>query len=121
MNSGPDRTSFCEGCPVERAIATGDYQCEYRQPKIGKTWDIKACPVFDEQGKISSIVELRTDISDRILLEEQFFQAQKMEAIGRLAGGVAHDFNNMLSVILGFAELAKVKAPEDGEFSGVSG
>ena len=111
------QNSPCEECPVERAIATGDYQSEDRQQKIGKTWDIKACPVFDEQGKISSIVELRTDISDRVLLEEQFFQAQKMEAIGRLAGGVAHDFNNMLSVILGFAEMAKAKAPETGEFS----
>ncbi len=113
----PGQNSLCEGCPVERAISTGDYQCEYRKSKIDKTWDIKACPVFDEQGKISSIVELRTDISDRVLLEEQFFQAQKMEAIGRLAGGVAHDFNNMLSVILGFAEMAKAKAPETGEFS----
>lgn len=60
----------------------------------------------DEKGRVTGALSTARDITDQKNLEEQFRQAQKIDAVGRLAGGVAHDFNNMLGVILGHAEMA---------------
>ncbi len=62
-------------------------------------------PVKDESGQIVNYVAVKRDVTKEALLQKQLLQAQKMEALGTLAGGVAHDFNNILTVVMGFAEL----------------
>jgi len=62
--------------------------------------DANLSPVIDEAGMIVNYVGVKRDVTREALLEQQLLQAQKLEAIGRLAGGVAHDFNNILAVIL---------------------
>jgi two-component system cell cycle sensor histidine kinase/response regulator CckA len=62
-------------------------------------------PLKDAHGVLTNFVGVQTDVTARRQLEAQFLQAQKMEAVGRLAGGVAHDFNNLLSVVLSYAEI----------------
>lgn len=62
-------------------------------------------PVVDRSGEITNYVAIKRDITDQLKLEAQYQQAQKMESVGRLTGGVAHDFNNILSVIIGYSEM----------------
>ncbi|HTZ83661.1 MAG TPA: PAS domain S-box protein [Candidatus Acidoferrales bacterium] len=63
-------------------------------------------PVRDGAGQITHFISNGRDLTERLRLEAQLLQAQKMDAVGRLAGGVAHDFNNLLTIITSYSELA---------------
>jgi signal transduction histidine kinase len=70
-----------------------------------RTWLTSCFPIITADGELFGVGVAVTDVTEVKRLEAQFLQAQKMEAVGRLAGGVAHDFNNLLTVISSYAEL----------------
>ncbi|HEY7613974.1 MAG TPA: PAS domain S-box protein [Gemmatimonadales bacterium] len=69
-----------------------------------RSMEVRAVPVLDDQGRIREWVGAHTDITDRVQAEEQLSQAQRLQAVGTLAGGVAHEVNNQLMAVLGFGE-----------------
>ncbi len=70
-------------------------------------------PIKDQQGAIVGHAAIKRDMTEQILLEEELQQAGKMEAVGELAGGVAHDFNNCLTVIMASAQMLRQKMATD--------
>lgn len=85
------------------------------QRKDGTTYreDATISPVCDAAGRITNYVAVKRDMTQVAKLEDQLRQSQKMEAVGLLAGGVAHDFNNILQVINGYSTLAEDYIEED--------
>ncbi|MFW9257471.1 response regulator [Nostoc sp. CALU 546] len=101
-----------------QAITKGKWQGELTKlTKMGKEilvasrWSL----VCDEQGKPKSILTVDTDITEKKHLEAQLFRAQRLESIGTLASGIAHDLNNILTPILAGAQLLPLKFPDADE------
>jgi len=67
--------------------------------------ELEIAPVFDRNGRCTHFVAIERDITERLALEAQLRQSQRLESVGQLTGGVAHDFNNLLTVVLGNADL----------------
>ncbi|HEX6576056.1 MAG TPA: PAS domain S-box protein [Gemmatimonadaceae bacterium] len=101
---------------VIRGGKTIDKERQVRRKDGSVTWiSVRSAPIRNAHGRITHIVASSIDISERRRLEAQYRHAQKMEAVGRLAGGVAHDFNNMLTVIKGHTEFLSRSLPAEGE------
>jgi two-component system cell cycle sensor histidine kinase/response regulator CckA len=104
-----------EQCPwcVHQRVMNGEHvKSEIISPKDKKTYQVSNSPIFHLDGSVSKLTIFR-DNTEIKKIEAQLQQAQKLESVGRLAGGVAHDYNNALSVIIGYAELALEDAGPD--------
>jgi signal transduction histidine kinase/ActR/RegA family two-component response regulator len=97
---------------------------ELVDPLSGNCYEIRSLARSDHPRGEGGIVHVIRDVTarkkmeqEKELLQFQFLQSQKMESVGRLAGGVAHDFNNILTAILGYSEIARLRATHDEKLS----
>jgi PAS domain S-box-containing protein len=100
-------------------IRLGDVQAHSTNENLTKDGRTITCnwfntPLLDDDGNFTGLLCLAQDVTERKALEAQFLQAQKMEVVGQLAGGVAHDFNNLQAVIMSCCQLLDDDAPFSG-------
>ena len=99
----------CRECPTIKTIQDGKVHesvIEKIQKNKIRKYRILSSPITDARGMVTAAIGMVEDITEKVEIEKKRHQSQKLEAIGTLAGGVAHDFNNILSAIIGYTELA---------------
>ncbi len=100
----------------EKALLDPSRKILHSKAGIERTISMNGSTIEDENG-LRGIVVVFRDITEEVILQQKLRHSQKMDAIGQLAGGVAHDFNNMLGGIMGAAELLALEIPDDEELS----
>ena len=107
-----DLDEICPWCTHYKSQQSEYYESEIVSPKDNRSYHVSNSPIIHGDGSISKMTIYR-DTTDLKKLETQLQQSQKMEAIGTLAGGVAHDLNNILGGLVGYPELLLLQLPED--------
>ncbi|HLP87513.1 MAG TPA: PAS domain S-box protein [Nostocaceae cyanobacterium] len=105
-----------EGVALRTVVESGTWQGELKKfTKSGQEIIVESrwTLMFDNSGNPKSILTVETDITEKKQLQEQFYRTQRLESIGTLAGGIAHDLNNILTPILGSAQLLKGRFSQD--------
>lgn len=110
-----DAAAMAQGLRQVTARDTSQFVLEYAcHGPSEQRWFIARVTCFESPDGLRVVIA-HENITERKRLEDQLRQSHKMEAIGTLAGGIAHEFNNALSAILGFAELVQFEVPQEGE------
>jgi two-component system cell cycle sensor histidine kinase/response regulator CckA len=106
----PKRREELKTLAAEHGVAK-DFECQVYRKNGSKMWISANMRAIFKDGVVVRFEGMNEDITERKQLEGQLLQAQKMEAVGQLAGGVAHDFNNALGVITGYSDLLQINLP----------
>lgn len=105
-------------CPLEDVLESAEKKVVERVNEcMAGTFQISVFPILSDEGEVVRMVYMAKDITERQQLEAEVRRAQKMDAVGTLAGGLAHDFKNLLQMIIGYSELISIKfKPEDSVY-----
>ncbi len=103
----------CDHCPVRNSFSSGLEEQSQHVAEDGKYYDIRAFPIKDDRGKVTSVIEVISDISEKMKLQADAAQAAHLASVGELAAGVAHEINNPINSIINYAQILHDEAEVD--------
>jgi PAS domain S-box-containing protein len=98
-------TSPCKDCPAIRSFRTGKAESNQLSTPDGRFWDIRAFPIKDESGRVKNVIEVATDITEKVNLQTETMRTRQLASLGELAAGVAHEINNPINNIINYAQI----------------
>ncbi|MBS1112584.1 MAG: hypothetical protein H6Q92_346 [Nitrospirae bacterium] len=110
----------CNDCPVVKSFSTGEPGVAEISTPDGRLWSSRAYPIKDIQGKVKSVMEVSTDITEKVLMQAQRMRANHLASIGELAAGVAHEINNPINGIINYAQILRNRTQEGSRERDVS-
>ena len=102
----------CDGCPAGRSFTTGRAEGTQISMPDGRYWEIRTVPIEREDGTIEHVLEVATDITEKVVLQAEAVRAARLASIGELAAGVAHEINNPINGIINYAQILRNKSFE---------
>lgn len=97
--------SPCADCPAVKSYGTGREENIQTSTPDGRKWDIRAVPVRKEDGSIEGVIEVATDITEKVALQQETMRAAHLASLGELSAGVAHEINNPINGIINYAQI----------------
>lgn len=95
----------CKECPSRKCFETGNEEGSQFSTPGGRTLDVRAIPIKDAEGRVLNVLEVISDITERIRLQEKALRAKHLASLGELAAGVAHEINNPINSIINYAQI----------------
>jgi PAS domain-containing protein len=98
-------SSPCANCPAVKSYESGHEENIQTSTPDGRQWDIRAVPVRTEEGMIEGVIEVATDITEKVALHRETMRAAHLASLGELSAGVAHEINNPINGIINYAQI----------------
>jgi two-component system cell cycle sensor histidine kinase/response regulator CckA len=114
--NSPPKEEICSYCPTDKTLHDGQiHESITETPVEGKiiNYRVISSPIKDLQGKVTAAIEMVEDITEKKRLQEQLIQSEKLAAVGTLAYGIAHEFNNILAGMMANAELGLISKEQE--------
>jgi two-component system NtrC family sensor kinase len=109
------RSSPCEECPALKTFRTGEIGYRQYTDPNGRVWEVKAFPIREGDGEVKNVIEVSTDITEKLTLQAESTRMARLASMGELAAGVAHEINNPINGIVNYAQILIDESKADGD------